>query len=138
MADADIDGSHIKCLYITFFFRHLPEIVKAGHLYIAVPPLYKVKVGKEEKYFYTDEEKDGFVQSLGVKKFVVQRYKGLGEMNAQELWDTTMSPASRMLKQINIADAEAADHMFTMLMGEEVAPRKKFIQTHALSADLDV
>ncbi|MBP7118987.1 DNA gyrase subunit B [Candidatus Woesebacteria bacterium] len=138
MADADIDGSHIKCLYITFFFRHLPEIVRAGHLYIAVPPLYKVKVGKEEKYFYTDEEKDGFVQSLGVKKFVVQRYKGLGEMNAQELWDTTMSPASRMLKQINIADAEAADHMFTMLMGEEVAPRKKFIQTHALSADLDV
>lgn len=138
MADADIDGSHIKCLYITFFFRHLPEIVKAGHLYIAVPPLYKVKVGKEEKYFYTDEEKDGFVQSLGVKKFVVQRYKGLGEMNAQELWDTTMSPSSRMLKQINIADAEAADHMFTMLMGEEVAPRKKFIQTHALSADLDV
>lgn len=138
MADADIDGSHIKCLYITFFFRHLPEIVKAGHLYIAVPPLYKVKVGKEEKYFYTDEEKDRFVQSLGVKKFVVQRYKGLGEMNAQELWDTTMSPASRMLKQINIADAEAADHMFTMLMGEEVAPRKKFIQTHALSADLDV
>lgn len=138
MADADIDGSHIKCLYITFFFRHLPEIVKAGHLYIAVPPLYKVKVAKDEKYFYTDEEKDSYVQSLGQKKFVVQRYKGLGEMNAQELWDTTMSPASRMLKQINVGEAEAADHMFTMLMGEEVAPRKKFIQTHALSADLDI
>jgi len=138
MADADIDGSHIKCLYITFFFRHLPEIVKAGHLYIAVPPLYKVKQGKSEQYFYTDEEKEDYVKSLGDKKFVVQRYKGLGEMNAQELWDTTMSPETRQLKKVNVSDADEADKVFTMLMGDEVAPRKKFIQTHALSANLDL
>ncbi len=138
MADADIDGSHIKCLYITFFFRHLPEIVKAGHLYVAVPPLYKVKVGKDEQYFYSDEEKDAYLQKVAGKKFGVQRYKGLGEMNAFELWDTTMNPETRMLKRVDVGDAEEADKVFTMLMGEEVAPRKKFIQTHALSANLDV
>lgn len=138
MADADIDGSHIKCLYITFFFRHLPEIVKAGHLYVAVPPLYKVKVGKDEQYFYSDEEKDEYLKKVAGKKFGVQRYKGLGEMNAFELWDTTMNPETRMLKRVDVGDAEEADKVFTMLMGEEVAPRKKFIQTHALSANLDV
>lgn len=138
MADADVDGSHIKCLYITFFFRHLPEIVKQGHIYIAVPPLYKIKHAKTEKYVYTDEEKDSYLKTLGSSKYVVQRYKGLGEMNANELWDTTMNPATRLLKQITIGDAEEADQMFTMLMGEEVAPRKKFIQTHALSANLDI
>lgn len=137
MADADIDGSHIKCLYITFFYRHLPEIVKEGHLYIAVPPLYKVRQGKNEAYFYTDEEMDNYVRGLKTK-FVVQRYKGLGEMNARELWDTTMNPESRILKKVNVEDAEEADRVFTMLMGEEVAPRKKFIQTHATTANLDV
>jgi DNA gyrase subunit B len=138
MADADVDGSHIKCLYITFFYRHLPEIVKNGHIFIAVPPLYKIKHGKKEEYVYTDEEKDSYLKTLGSAKYVVQRYKGLGEMNANELWDTTMNPATRLLKQITIGDAEEADQMFTMLMGEEVAPRKKFIQTHALSANLDI
>lgn len=137
MTDADIDGSHIRCLYITFFFRHLPEIVKAGHLYIAVPPLYKVKQGKNEKFFYSDEEKNAHLKTLSTKS-VVQRYKGLGEMNAQELWDTTMNPETRILKQVTIDDAENADRVFTMLMGEEVAPRKKFIQTHATTANLDI
>lgn len=138
MADADVDGSHIKCLYITFFYRHLPEIVKNGNLYIAVPPLYKVKHGKQEQYFYTDEDKEAYVKKLGEDKFVVQRYKGLGEMSAQELWDTTMNPESRILKQIAINDAEEADKFFTTLMGEEVPPRKRYIQMHATSANLDI
>ncbi len=137
MTDADVDGSHIKCLYITFFYRHLPEIVKGGHLYVAMPPLYKVKQGKSEKYFYSDEEKDQHIQKL-TSKFMVQRYKGLGEMNAQELWDTTMNPETRLLKQVTVDDGDAADKVFTMLMGEEVAPRKKFIQTHATTANLDI
>lgn len=139
MSDADVDGSHIRCLYITFFYRHLPEIVKAGHLYIAVPPLYKIKQGKKEEYFYTEEEKDAHIKKIhGGSKFVVQRYKGLGEMDARELWDTTMNPESRLLKQVNVSDVTEADQVFTMLMGEEVAPRKKFIQTYAANANLDI
>ncbi len=138
MTDADIDGSHIRCLYITFFYRHLPEIVKNNHLYIAVSPLYRIKWGKEQKYFYSDEEKDAFVKTMSEKKFVIQRYKGLGEMNAQELWDTTLNPETRILKQINIGDAQKADEMFTMLMGDEVPPRKRFIQANAKFANLDI
>jgi DNA gyrase subunit B len=138
MADADVDGSHIKCLYLTFFYRHLPEILKNGHIYIAVPPLYKIIVGKNATYTYTDDEKDTYLKGLKGEKYVVQRYKGLGEMDASELWETTMNPASRILKQITIENAEQADYMFTMLMGEEVPPRKKYIQTHAKTATLDI
>lgn len=138
MADADVDGAHIKSLYMTFFYRHLPEVVTNGHLYIAMPPLYKVEHGKNTKYFYTDEEKDEYLSTLNGTKVNVQRYKGLGEMNANELWETTMSPENRVIKQVTIEDAEKADSIFTMLMGEEVAPRKKFIQTHANAAELDI
>lgn len=137
MSDADVDGSHIRCLYMTFFYRHLKEIVTNGHLYVAVPPLYKVKQGKSEKYFYSDDEKDQYIKGLN-SKFEVQRYKGLGEMNAQELWDTTMNPETRLMKRVTVDSAEEADKWFTMLMGEEVAPRKKYIQTHASHADLDI
>ena len=139
MADADVDGSHIKCLYLTFFYRHLPEVIKNGYVYIAMPPLYKVEQGKVKKYIYTEEEKNDYLKTLGKGgKLNVQRYKGLGEMNALELWDTTMDPKNRILKQVQIDDAEAADRMFTMLMGEEVPPRKKYIQTHAKMATLDI
>lgn len=138
MADADVDGSHIKCLYLTFFFRHLPDVVKNGYLYIAMPPLYKVEHGKNKKYFYTDEEKDAYIKKLDGAKNNVQRYKGLGEMDAIELWETTMDPKTRTLKKVTVEDVENADKTFDMLMGEDVPPRKKFIQTHALNAELDV
>lgn len=139
MADADVDGSHIKCLYLTFLYRHMPEVIKKGYVYIAMPPLYKVSQGKNIHYFYTEEEKEDYTRTSDKSlKINVQRYKGLGEMNANELWDTTMNPASRILKQITVDDAEEADKTFTVLMGEEVAPRKKFIQTHAKLATLDI
>lgn len=140
MTDADVDGSHIKCLYLTFFYRHLPEIISKGHVYVAMPPLYKIQIGKQVFHAYTDEERDEILstQGKGVTNIIVQRYKGLGEMNAAELWETTMDPKTRILKQVNIADAVQADQVFTMLMGEEVPPRKRFIQTHAKNANLDV
>ena len=138
MTDADVDGGHIKTLLLTFFFRHMPEIINKGYLYVALPPLYKIVIAKEVFYAYTDEEKDTILKEKGGGKFVMQRYKGLGEMNPEQLWETTMDPAQRTLKQINIEDAEAADRMFTMLMGEEVPPRKKYIQTHAKMATLDI
>jgi DNA gyrase subunit B len=138
MADADVDGSHIKCLHLTFLYRHLTDIVKNGHVYIAMPPLYKVTHGKTIRYVYTDDDKDVYLKTIGDAKYSLQRYKGLGEMNADELWDTTMNPETRLLKQITVDDAEAADRVFTMLMGEEVPPRKKFIQTHAKLANLDI
>lgn len=138
MSDADVDGSHIKCLYLTFLYRHMPEVVKNGYVYVAMPPLYKVSHGKEAKYFFTDEERDGYVATLNGIKTSIQRYKGLGEMNADELRETTMQKNSRLLKQITIDDAEDADRVFDMLMGELVPPRKKFIQTHAKMANLDI
>lgn len=138
MTDADVDGGHIKTLLLTFFYRHMPEIINQGFLYSALPPLYKIQSGKEAMYAYTDEERDDFLKTLGQKKYSVQRYKGLGEMNPTQLWETTMDPEKRTLKQIGVEDAEAADHMFTVLMGEEVPPRKKFIQTHAKMANLDI
>ena len=141
MTDADVDGEHIMTLLLTFFYRHLPYIVEHGHLYVAQPPLYKITSGKTFWYAYSDDER---TRILGDRKSeikaqpVIQRYKGLGEMNPDQLWETTMNPTNRILRQVTIADAAAADQTFTMLMGEEVAPRKRFIQTHAKSATLDI
>ncbi|OGM33045.1 DNA topoisomerase IV subunit B [Candidatus Woesebacteria bacterium RIFCSPHIGHO2_01_FULL_44_21] len=138
MCDADVDGSHIATLLLTFFYRHMSEVIKRGYLYIALPPLYRIKQGKDISYAYTDAEKDTLLKGQANGKVDLQRYKGLGEMNPMQLWETTMDPATRTLKKVEIEDAEATDRLFTILMGEEVAPRKKFIQTHASSATLDI
>lgn len=140
MTDADVDGSHIRTLLLTMFFRYMPNLIDNGHLYIAQPPLYLVKKGKESKWAYSDQEKDGYVKELGgMQGVTVQRYKGLGEMNPEQLWDTTMNPANRILLQVTVDDAAAADKTFDMLMGNEVAPRKRFIQSHAKKVrNLDV
>lgn len=139
MADADVDGEHITTLLLTFFFRHMPELINRGYLYIALPPLYKITYGKEIFYAYDDAEKDLFIKDkVKGAKYGLQRYKGLGEMNPAQLWETTMDPEKRTLKQVSVASAEEADKLFTMLMGEEVPPRKKFIQTNAKLATLDV
>lgn len=138
MTDADVDGAHIKTLLLTFFFRHMPEIISRGYLYIALPPLYRIAVGKEVFYAYDDEDRDRIMSTHKDTKAVFQRYKGLGEMNPTQLWETTMDPEKRTLKQVSIDDAEEANKMFDMLMGEEVPPRKKYIQTHAKLATLDV
>ena len=141
MTDADVDGEHIETLLLTFFYRHLPTIIREGYLYIAQPPLYRVQVGKDINYAYSDDEKDTLIKKkIDGKKLnpSVQRYKGLGEMNAIQLWDTTMNPANRILKQVMIDDAEEADAVFTMLMGDEVPPRKHFIQSNAKMATLDI
>ncbi|OGH11615.1 MAG: DNA gyrase subunit B [Candidatus Levybacteria bacterium RIFCSPLOWO2_01_FULL_36_13] len=141
MTDADVDGEHIETLILTFFFRHMPEIIRAGYLYIAQPPLYKISAGKDSSYAYSDEEKDKKVAEMQktVKINInIQRYKGLGEMNPDQLWETTMNPANRVLKQVNIEDQELGDATFTMLMGDEVPPRKHFIQSNAKHATLDV
>jgi DNA gyrase subunit B len=138
MTDADVDGAHISTLLMTFFYRHLPYVVQNGHLYIAMPPLFKIEFGKQSFYAYTDAERDKILSAHPEQKFAIQRYKGLGEMNPEQLWQTTMNPANRTLKKVDIADAAAADHTFSMLMGDEVPPRKKFITTHARSAILDI
>lgn len=142
MNDADVDGEHITTLGLTFFFRHLPEIVEQGFLYIAMPPLYKITSGKDEYYVYDDEEKELRLKAIEESgksgKIHIQRYKGLGEMNETQLWDTTMNPETRMLKKVTIEDAGTADKTFSTLMGDDVAPRKKFIQTHAQLAELDI
>jgi DNA gyrase subunit B len=140
MTDADVDGEHIETLILTFFYRHMPEVIKQGYLYIAMPPLFKISAGKDSKYAFTDEEKDAAVKALsgGRVSVSIQRYKGLGEMNPEQLWETTMNPANRMLKQVAIDDAEEADATFTMLMGDEVPPRKHFIQSNAKHATLDI
>lgn len=139
MNDADVDGEHITTLGLTFFFRHLPELVQNGYLYIAMPPLYKITIGKKEEYVYNDEDKDKLLKNVSDKtKVRIQRYKGLGEMNPEQLWETTMNPETRMIKRVTIDDATRADEVFTTLMGSEVPPRKKFIQTHARLANLDI
>jgi len=138
MTDADVDGDHIKTLLLTFFFRHMPEIISRGFLYIALPPLYKIQAGKDVVYAYNDEEKERILKERPGIKSTIQRYKGLGEMNPLQLWETTMDPATRTLKQVTIENTEDTDKMFTMLMGEEVPPRKKFIQTNAKLATLDI
>ncbi len=138
MTDADVDGEHIKTLLLTFFFRHMPEIISKGYLYIALPPLFRVQVNKDVNYAYSEEERDGILNKAGSSKYVIQRYKGLGEMNPEQLWDTTMNPGSRILKKIDVEDSEEADKLFSILMGEDVPPRKRFIQTHAKTATLDI
>jgi DNA gyrase subunit B len=142
MTDADVDGEHITTLGLTFFYRHLPEVIKGGYLYVAMPPLFKVAAGKTEKYVYTEAERDAAVAEIKKRTpnatINIQRYKGLGEMNAEQLWETTMNPENRMLKRISLDEGEAMDRTFSVLMGDEVAPRKKFIQTHAKLATLDI
>jgi DNA gyrase subunit B len=172
MTDADVDGAHIRTLLLTLFFRYFPDLIKEGHVFIAMPPLYRVQVGKNFKYAYTEEEREAAIKVLTAEKLAkskskakkeaapqessddaieaevvenngvkvnIQRYKGLGEMNPDQLWETTMDPERRMMKQVSIADAEGADEIFDILMGSEVAPRKKFIQTHAKDVvNLDV
>jgi len=129
--DADVDGSHIRTLLLTLFYRHLPKIIEAGYLYIAQPPLYKITASKISHYAYSDNEKDKIVSAIKNTKYDIQRYKGLGEMNPEQLWETTMDPAHRSLKQVVIQDVQKANKIFDILMGEEVAPRKSFIQTYA-------
>ncbi|MFH2019349.1 MAG: DNA gyrase subunit B [bacterium] len=138
MNDADVDGEHITTLTLTFFYRHMPEIIEGGYLYIAMPPLYRIEVDKKEHYVYTDAERDAILADNKGKKVTLQRYKGLGEMNPEQLWETTMDPKKRMLKKVYIDDAVAADEIFSTLMGNEVPPRKKFIQVNATQAKLDV
>jgi len=141
MTDADVDGSHITTLIMTFFFRYMQDLIKGGNIYIATPPLYLVKKGKTERYCWTEEERELAVQEMGQGKessVGVQRYKGLGEMNAEQLWSTTMNPETRTLRQVTIESAAEADHIFSMLMGDEVPPRREFIETHAKYAKIDV
>jgi len=141
MCDADVDGSHITTLLMTFFFRYMKEIIENGHLYIATPPLYLVKKGKEQRYCWNDEERNAAIAQLGGGKdntVTVQRYKGLGEMNAEQLWETTMNPETRTLRQVTIESAAEADRIFSMLMGDDVPPRREFIEKNAKYAKIDV
>lgn len=140
MTDADVDGSHIATLIMTFFFRYMNDLIMNGYLYIATPPLYLVRKGKNERYCWSEEEREAFVEEVGGGKdsgIHVQRYKGLGEMNAEQLWDTTMNPENRTLRQVTIDSAAEADRIFSMLMGDEVPPRRDFIEKHAKYAKID-
>jgi DNA gyrase subunit B len=138
MADADVDGSHIRTLLLTFFWRHLKPVVDGGFLYLAQPPLYKIEKGKRTEYVFSDAERDAKVKEMG-GKVEVSRYKGLGEMKAEELWMTTMDPERRVLLQVSVEDELKADDIFDRLMGSDVEPRKRFIQTHAKSVrNLDI
>ena len=138
MTDADVDGAHIRTLLLTLFYRHMRPLIEAGYIYIAQPPLYKLTKGKEVRYAYSDRERDIAAADMGGKP-VMQRYKGLGEMTPQQLWETTMDPATRTLLQVNIEDAMRADELFTLLMGDLVEPRRDFITQHALEVkNLDI
>jgi DNA gyrase subunit B len=139
MTDADVDGAHIRTLLLTFFYRHMPEVVDAGFLYIAQPPLYRVSTGKVTRYAQSEQERERIIKEFNVKNLSVQRFKGLGEMNADQLWDTTMNPETRTLLRVDSENAALADEIFTMLMGEKVAPRKGFIMAEARKVqNLDV
>jgi DNA gyrase subunit B len=139
MTDADVDGAHIRTLLLTFFYRHMPQVIDNGYLYIAQPPLYRVSTGKVTKYAQSEKERDKIIKDFNVKNLSVQRFKGLGEMNADQLWETTMNPESRTLLQVDGDNASLADEIFTMLMGEKVGPRKDFIKTEARKVqNLDV
>lgn len=137
MTDADVDGAHIATLLLTFFFRYMPQLIEAGYIYLAKPPLYRISVGKKMNYAYSDEELEEFKKVMGGKP-EVQRYKGLGEMDPSQLWETTMDPATRILMQVQMDDAMLADQTFSMLMGEDVGPRKEFIQENAVYANIDL
>ncbi len=129
MTDADVDGSHIMTLLLTFLYRYMKPLIENGHIYLAMPPLYRLQKGKRVHYVYTEAEKEKTLTELGEAN--IQRYKGLGEMNPRQLWETTMDPETRTLKKISLEDAVAADQMFTILMGDEVEPRRKFIEENA-------
>ena len=141
MTDADVDGSHIRTLLLTLFFRYMKPLIEQGHIYIAQPPLYRIAHRQTVKYVYVEAEKDAYLKELGsvADKATMQRYKGLGEMNPEQLWETTMNPETRTLLRVEIEDAATADHTFDMLMGAAVPPRTKFITTHAHAVrNLDV
>jgi DNA gyrase subunit B len=139
MTDADVDGSHIRTLLLTFFYRYMEPLIENGHMFIALPPLYRIDTGRDQQYVYSEEEREQAMKKLQGKKVTLQRYKGLGEMNPEQLWETTMNPEKRTLLQVTIEDAAAADRIFDMLMGSSVPPRKRFITTHAKSVrNLDV
>ena len=139
MADADVDGSHIRTLLLTFFFRYMPKLIEEGYVYLAMPPLYKVSHNKKEWYVYDDNEREALLKKIGSNgNIAVQRYKGLGEMDGTQLWDTTMDPAKRKMMRVTLPDALEADRIFSTLMGEEVEPRRKFIEENAVYANLDV
>jgi DNA gyrase subunit B len=139
MTDADVDGSHIRTLMLTFFYRHMPQLIDHGYLYIAQPPLYKITSGNQILYAYSEGEREGIITQLDGKRVSLARYKGLGEMNAEQLWETTMNPESRTLLQVSVADAAQCDEIFTLLMGDVVEPRRNFIQAHALEVkNLDI
>jgi DNA gyrase subunit B len=136
MTDADVDGSHIACLILTFFFRYMFDLIKNGYVYLATPPLYLVKRGKEEVYCWTEGQRDEAIERMG-KGTSVQRYKGLGEMSDTQLWETTMDPSRRVLRQITIENAAEAERTFSMLMGDDVPPRRAFIEENAHYANID-
>jgi len=142
MTDADVDGAHIRTLLLTLFYRHFKPIIEAGYLYVAQPPLFRLQAGKKIEYVYSEEEKEKTLAKLKKEKVLgvsIQRYKGLGEMNPNQLWETTMNPENRILLRVDIEDAREADKIFDILMGSEVMPRKKFIQTHAKTVkNLDI
>jgi DNA gyrase subunit B len=131
MADAEVDGSHIRVLLLTFFFRHMRQLIEQGHIYLAQPPLYKVYKGKQLRYAFSDAERDKYIEELGVKGVESERYKGLGEMDPEQLWETTMDPETRTLLQVTVEDAIACDETFSILMGDMVEPRRDFITKNA-------
>lgn len=137
MTDADVDGAHIRTLLLTFFFRHMRELVDDGHIYIAQPPLYMVSKNRKEYYVYDDDELEALLKEIGRDNYTIQRYKGLGEMNPEQLWETTMDPKTRLLKQVTIENAADADEIFSMLMGDDVEPRREFIEQNATYANID-
>lgn len=142
MCDADVDGSHISTLILTFFYRYMNELIEQGYVYIAAPPLYQVKKGKKAEYAWDEDERKALIEKFSNGKeednsIKIQRYKGLGEMNDVQLWETTMNPETRILKQVSIMDALGADSVFSMLMGEEVPPRRAFIEENAIYANID-
>ncbi|MEE9440710.1 MAG: toprim domain-containing protein, partial [Candidatus Thermoplasmatota archaeon] len=131
MTDADVDGEHIRTLLLTFFFRYMRPLIEEGYLYIAQPPLYKISRGKQVVYAYSERERSEKIKEMGDKGINIQRYKGLGEMNPNQLWETTMDPESRTMLKVTVEDAVEADELFTILMGEKVEPRREFIEAHA-------